>query len=439
MLKVRVQPLWLKSRAFIPLLIGLGILAAFLGLNHGAYDGFFQDDELDNLQWAPLLPAGIFIRSLLMPRFEADNFRPVGHLYFALMGRYFGLDFPPYMTPVFAIHLINALLLFLLIRKLGVNQWCALAASAFFTLSATAFDAYWKPMYVFDLLCTTFSLGCILLYACGRRVLSFLAFWLAYKSKELAVMLPAVLVLYEYWFGARKFKVLILFLLAALNFGLQGIFLNPNRNNPYAFRFTAHALEQTVPFYARRFLLFPLSGLLLFGLALIRDRRIWFGLAAMCLVMVPLLFLPGRLYEAYAYLPLACAAIAIAAAASRLSPVWIWLALAVWMPFNIRQLRQEGRAILDADDQIFAFVDAMAKFAGRQPDILTFIYDGRPANFHDWGVKGAWSIIHRQVDRPAFYVFQPGASSALASQTVAYGSWDGRRHILDISIQSPHH
>ena len=58
------------------------------------------------------------------------------------------------------------------------------------TLSAGAMDAYWKPMYVFDLFCTTFCLASILLYAHGRWILSFIAFWLAYKSKELAVMLP---------------------------------------------------------------------------------------------------------------------------------------------------------------------------------------------------------------------------------------------------------
>ncbi len=102
----------------------------------------------------------------------------MGHIYFTLMGRAFGLDFPPYMTPILAIHLINALLLFLLLRKLGIDDWRALAGAAFFTLSATAFDAYWKPMYVFDLLCATFSLASILLFAYRRWVLSFIAFWL---------------------------------------------------------------------------------------------------------------------------------------------------------------------------------------------------------------------------------------------------------------------
>src|SRR5580700_1784901 len=121
------------------LLAGVAIAIVFIGLNYTAYDGFFQDDELDNLRWAPSRPALIFVKGLLDPRFQTDNFRPAGHLYFAIMGRNFGLDFPPYMTPIFAIHLLNALLLYLLMRKLGIVQPCAIASVAFLTLSATAF------------------------------------------------------------------------------------------------------------------------------------------------------------------------------------------------------------------------------------------------------------------------------------------------------------
>ena len=128
-----------------------------MALNYRAYDGYFQDDELDNLAWAPSTPLHDYAVAFLKPTFDTANFRPVGHIYFTLMGRAFGLDFPPYMTPILAIHLINGLLLFLLLRKLAINTWSALAGTAFFVLSATAFDAYWKPMYVFDLLCATFS------------------------------------------------------------------------------------------------------------------------------------------------------------------------------------------------------------------------------------------------------------------------------------------
>src|SRR6185436_1334846 len=131
--------------------------------------------------------------------------RPVGHLYFAVMGRVFGEDYPPWMVPVFALHLLNGFLIFALARRMSIGVWQALAATAFFTWSAGAFDAYWKPMYIFDVLCATLSLASILLYAHRKLVLSFVAFWCAYKSKELAVMLPIVLLAWEHWFGSRKY------------------------------------------------------------------------------------------------------------------------------------------------------------------------------------------------------------------------------------------
>jgi len=414
-------------------LAALGIAIVFLFLNYKAYDGFFQDDELDNLTWAPSLPALTFLTHLLKPTFELDNFRPVGHFYFKLMGSGFGLDFAPYITPIFVIHFLNAVLLFLLMRKLAIKPWCALAATAFFTLSAAALDAYWKPMYVFDLLCTTFSLASILLYAYRRWVLSFIAFWLAYKSKELAVMLPAVLAIYEYLFGERRFKILIPFFLVSVSFGLQGLILNPNKDNDYTFRFTPQALGATVPFYANRFLILPFSGLLLFALAFLRDRRIIFGLAAMSLVMVPLIFLPGRLYEAYAYLPLACASIALAAAAARFNPLYAWLTLAIWMPHNVREIRQERRAILEADDAAFAFVDALSKWK----ETYTLVYDALPSGFHFWGATGAWNIVHHRKDLRAFPAEWPEGRKATASDTVVYGSWNQQQRALTIVLRSP--
>jgi hypothetical protein len=429
---------WLRSRPLLPVLAGITLAIAFIALNHKAWDGFFQDDELDNLKWAPGRPATVFLTGLLTPKFQINNFRPVGQLYFALMGNRFGLWFAPYVTPVFVIHLLNALLLWLLMRKLGIKQWCAIAATAFFTLSVAAFDVYWKPMYVFDLLCTTFSLASILLYSHRRWVLSFVAFWLAYKSKELAVMLPAVLVAYEYWFGERKFKILIPFVLAGLSFGIQGVALNPNKHaTPYTLDFSLNALKQTGPFYAYRFLMFPLSGFLLFALTFLRDRRIWFGLSAMLLVMAPLLVLPGRMFEAYTYLPLACATIAIAAAASHLNPVWAWIALAVWMPFNLDQLHRERHSALDNDDQAFSYVDSMAKFARQNPSVATFVYDGVPPNFHHWGVTAAWNIIHRHNDLPAIFIDWPETREVLAEQTVAYGTWDYPLRRLVVSVRPP--
>ncbi len=428
----RERPAWLG-----PLAAGIAIALAFIALNYRAYDGFFQDDELDNLSWAPHVTATEFAAAFVKPLFDVSNFRPAGHLYFAMMGKAFGENFPPWMTPILAIHVLNGLLIYLLLRRMNVGAWHALAGVAFFTWSAGAFDAYWKPMYVFDLLCACFSLASILFYANRKWVLSFAAFWCAYKSKELAVMLPFLLVAWEFWFGERRYLRLVPFLLASLSFGIQGILRNPNLDNEYTFRFTPEALAATVPFYARRFLLFRGGGLLLFALVFVRDRRVWFGLLGVACFVFTLLFLPGRLYAAYAYLPLAFAAVALGAFASRFSPACAWIAIAIWMPFNVHRLRAEQRAKLAGDDEAFAYVDSINRWVTANPAVNVLVYDGLPRIYYHWGVTAAWNIAHRAIGMPAYYFEWPDGKKALTSQIVAYGKWDSAAGRLALSSRAP--
>jgi hypothetical protein len=291
-------------------------------------------------------------------------------------------------------------------------------------------------MYVFDLLCATFSVACILLCAYRRWVLSFVAFWCAYKAKELAVFLPVVLLAYEYWFGKKRFIPLIPFFAVSLSFGVQGLIFNPNLDNEYTFRFTPAALQATIPFYAQRFLFLPFSGLALLPLALVRDRRVWFGLIAMVCFLFTLLFLPGRLFEAYAYLPLACATIALAAAASHLHPRWIWIALLLWLPWDIRHLRRESREKLALDDAAAAYVEQLTAWVPKHPSVVTYVYNGLPGGYHHWGVTAAWNITHRASGLKAFWYEWPDGVKALNNEMVAYGTWNPGTSTLEIQIHS---
>lgn len=433
-MKSKKLPDWLPI-----FLAALALAVIFLALTRRAYVGFFQDDEFDTLSWAISLPMKEYFIGLINPFLDKYNFRPVGHLYFGLMSRAFGLSYPAWAASLFVIHFLNAGLLFVLLRRFEIPRWWALAGAAFFLLSATAFDAYWKPMYAFDLLCMTLSVTSVILYSYRRWVLSFVAFWLAYKSKELAVMLPAVLVVYEYWFGRRKFLVLVPFLAVSLSFGLQALLTNRGQDDDYTFRFGIDSLRRTIPFYANRFLPYPLGGLPLLAVLVVRDRRVWFGLAAMMLLMVPLLFLPGRLFEAYTYLPLACAMVAICAAGSRLNPAWAWLALAIWMPFNARQLRVERDAKMLRDREVRAYFNAAQTWAAQHPAINTLVFDMAPAGFHDWGVAGIWNLVHHTGGLPALYSRSVEGEKALAEERVAFGSWNGARAELSITLRDDAH
>src|SRR5204863_3634971 len=78
------------------------LAALFLIVNRGAYAGYFQDDEIDNLSWAPYLSSLDFLKGALTPRFQPNNFRPVGHYYFHAAEKLFGLDFPKYVAVIHA-------------------------------------------------------------------------------------------------------------------------------------------------------------------------------------------------------------------------------------------------------------------------------------------------------------------------------------------------
>ncbi len=423
-----------RARAALCLAAFLAIAALFLILNRGAYKGYFQDDELDNISWTPHVNGKTWLKGFANPRLDPDNFRPTGHLYFDGMTRHFGLDFPKYLIPLHLIHLLNALLVALLARKLSAGWVGAWTAAAFFALNVAVFDAYWKPMYVFDVLCAFFCLLTMLLFAQRRWILSLIAFWLAYKSKELAVMLPVALALYEFWFGERRIKPLVPFFLISLSFGLQGILLNPAKDNAYTFRFSLESLQTTIPFYATRLLLIPYGGLAIIALAVLRDRRIWFGAATLCVFFFPLLFLPGRLFPAYCYVPLIGAAVAVAGLVSigeranwrPLIPA-VLLAFAVWIPWNIWELRTDRAATLGPDDETRAFVSAIQKFAKSHPDPAPFIYDSAPAVLHHWGVTAAVHIAYHRLDIPVFYSDTVDGRQALRGPALILLNWDTLR------------
>jgi hypothetical protein len=420
------------------LLLFVAFAALFLTVNRDAYRGYFQDDEIDILSWAPYLGPMDFLQGAATPRFQPNNFRPVGHYYFHAMEEIAGLNFPVYVAVLHAFHLLNVWLLWLMIRRLGAAPFAAAAACLFFGLHMALFDDFWKPMYVFDVLCATFCLFSLWCYASGRWVLSFAAFWLAYKSKELAVMLPVVLGAFEIWFGQRRWKPLVPFFLTSLSFGVQGILGNPNKDNDYTFRFTAAALAKTGTFYAGRVFLIPYLGFIVPAFAfLARNRRTWFGLAAMGLFLLPLLFLPGRMFSAYCYLPFAGLAIAIAGLAEGASPAALALFLALWLPMDIHELRVRRRETLANDDEVRTWMAGVRRFAAGAERVDGFVFSGTPGGFHQWGVEGALKYFYERGDLTVKRAGDADAAALMGTRRVALLNWDAGRKRLDIVVRGP--
>jgi hypothetical protein len=368
-------------------IILFGVLAAaFLILNRGAYQGYFSDDDLDNLSWTRVGPATEYLKGVVTPRFFENNFRPVGHFYFHASEKLFGLDFPKYVGMLQAFHLLNVWLVWLLARKLGATAFAAGAGVVFLALHMALFDAVWKPMYVFDVLCGLFCLLSVNLYARSRWVWSLICFWLAYKCKELAVMLPVVLAVYEWWFGKRQWARLTPFVGVSLLFGVQSVVKNPNPDNDYTFRFTTSALRKTLPFYMERVFLIPYLGFVLPLLA--RRRLAWFGLAWFAVFLLPLLFLPGRVFSAYCYVPFAGLGVAFAGFADAASPAAVVLFFLLWVPQDIHWLRLQRRETLARAAEVREWVTTLAAFARTSPDVGEITVQGAPAGFAGWGVDG---------------------------------------------------
>ncbi|HLY18682.1 MAG TPA: hypothetical protein VKR61_15725 [Bryobacteraceae bacterium] len=423
---------WIWPAAF------LAMALLFFIANRGAYKGFFSADELDSIGWTPQIPVADFVRDLVNPVYNARNFRPVGHLYFRFMSRAFGLDFRRYLLPLHLLHLLNVWLLWLVLSNLGASRFAAGAGALFFAFQMAVFDVYWKPMYAFDLFCAAFCLLSLLAWIKRRWVLSFVAFWLAYKSKELAVMLPAVFACYELWFGQRRWKPLIPFLAVSLSFGLQGIFLNPNEENLYAFRFTPAAVISSARFYAAALLGIPFAGFALLALPVVRRNRLmWLGLAVTALFFVPLLFLPGRLFSAYWYVPLTGVVMMFASLADGRFGFLAAVFLAAWIPWTYLDLREYRSRKLaeDADDR--AYIEQLRAAAPTFKGVPLFLYHGLPPALSHWGAAGALRYLLPDTNVKVAPMDDPAAASQFQSLRLATLVWVQPRRHLWIAVRTP--
>jgi hypothetical protein len=160
-------------------------------VNHDAYRSYFDDDDLGSLNWARIVPLKSYIVDLPCLRYPCAHNRPTGQLFYGALNRAFGLNYPLWAVTLQAIGCINVVLLWLLLRGLRFPELETAMGCLFFASSRALFDAWWKPMFIYDVLCTTFALSMLLAYAHRKWVISFVAFWLAMRSKEIGIVLPA--------------------------------------------------------------------------------------------------------------------------------------------------------------------------------------------------------------------------------------------------------
>ena len=416
----------------------------FLIANRAAYHGYFFEDDFSNLSFTRWADTSDFFLAAFSPKYYPNNYRPIGHLFFRTMAHAFSLKFAPYVAFLHGVHLLNVALLWLLLRRLTLPLWAASAGALYFAFHIAMFDVYWKPMYVFDLLCGTFCLLSLLFWLKDRWIVSLLCFWLAYRSKEVAVMLPLALAACEYLVGKRRWPRLIPFFAVSLWFGIQGLF-TASSGQGYTFHYDPHSLAKAALYYSSRLFLIPGMWLMMIPVLLLlpfvvapaaRDRRVWFGALAFAALLVPMLLLSDRLAGAYLYVPLIGLAIALASAAPRYGAIAVGAFFALWIPWNYVNLRVlRNDALREADDRR-RYVTALGEFLHTQPEIKSFVYRDAPLA-DPWGTLAAIEWFRPLEEIHVAREDSADARQVLESRRLAVLHWNTYAHRLEPVVCVP--
>jgi hypothetical protein len=412
-----MAPAW-RSAAILA-----AVLVAALSVHHQAYRGYFEDDDLDTLTWARHTQPVEVLLGLPSLTYPPNQGRVPGFFYYAFLYRRFGLTYLPFVIVLQISQSLNVVLLWFLLRRLGLGPPARAAGCLFFALSAALFDAWWKPMFIYDVLCTMFGLAAILAYAYGRWVLSFVTFWIAMRTKEFGIVLPVVLLGYEMIAGTRKWKRAILFFVPALIFGAFGLAYNLQQHSTYSFHFTLPAIWKTVSFYASALFGIPYAGftVLLLPLA-VRDRRVWFGITVLVLGVAVYILLPDRTFGVYLCFAMTGVALMIAMVVAE-HPRAAAAILLVWACWQYALIRRNAEATLAAGNDRRAFVAAVPHI----PDAPVYVYETEPESMHSWGVDGALYLFHDGI-RQATPI---GRGGLTPQQGMVLIRWDAAARRLD--------
>ena len=190
-------------------------LALLVGLAYGnsLWNGFTMDDDFI-VVGNPMVTGvenfpRIFVTDYWAREGSSDQiaphgsglYRPLVILTYALNHAVAGLTPWTFRLVNILLHLLVSWLTFLLVLRIGGSRAGATCAAVLFAVHPLHTEAVTGIVGRAELLMTVGTLGGLWSAATGRRGLSLIAFAFGLLSKEQAVMLPAVILLYECCFG----------------------------------------------------------------------------------------------------------------------------------------------------------------------------------------------------------------------------------------------
>ncbi len=392
----------------------------FYALTYRAFGFFFDRDDIHNLSWGHIISPFEFIRDTLNIANMATihTYRPVGALFYNLCYQAFGLNFASFHLARTALHLVNASLVFLLIRSFVKDGFPTFSGALFFTFHVAAIAAYWQFSSIFDVLCATFMFLSFLFYIRAEKVrsfwmlASFFTFFLACRTKEMAFMQPIILLFYEAYkaqsgnskiVSIQNAKKLLPFFFLALLLGTPKIYagFSVEKQNPYALEFSSFI--DGVKFYGNSLfrrettsLLGPCIAILLGGVALIlRNRTLQFAYAYVLISIMPVLLLTNHRHGFYGYIPLFGVSLYVAELFNTLQNyfsrqriarrAFLYMLISLFfMVYSIRNINEKRIAeenYLESGKKVQNFIKLMQPLNPKGES--QFLFDSAPADFDD--------------------------------------------------------
>jgi len=315
----------LLSMKVRPVSAVIGLLSAFtLAATFYAWRfSYFWLDDFNVFFWVQRLDysLGRMVWDCINP--FANAFRPFGILFYWIFWHIFGLSPLPYHLFAWAIHTANVILLFVLLSRIVGSRYGAAVGALLFGFRANFTDIYWSFGTIFELLALFLMLLAMLAYSSEMKfrwklVTAVLLYLLAVKSKEMAITLPALLLLFDISFSRERwtrkltslYAVLVLFGLA-LGYSKLTTIESASRTAPYYMDISALTLGRGYGWYFDhlygmkiRWGAWGIVSVLLIAFFIYRrERRGLFFLGYVYITLLPVIFLVNHRYEFFWYIP----------------------------------------------------------------------------------------------------------------------------------------
>lgn len=269
----------------------------------------FAPDDMQNIYtyWNP--GPWHWIRPIL--QVATAEYRPLGAVFYLPLFHWFGFNPQPFRIVIFVLLVVNAGLLYLIARRVTGSREAAAIAVLAGGYHASATGTYLSTSTIYEVLCFLFMVSAFLVYLRRGPLMLFVVLYAAaLESKEMAVVLPAILLVYELLIEKslsflRRPSFLVSIVLAAAV--LAAKVLTPNTFTAFeAYRpvLSWTRYLETSRAYVAELLLFrpPASAALTIGFwigvfalaAALRNRKMLFGAGFAWIALLPVNFVTAR-------------------------------------------------------------------------------------------------------------------------------------------------